>query len=59
MPFSFYIVVCWIGDKFVRAKKTKHIPAVFTKQKTKDVLSNLKSTSTNKNRKACQIILKY
>ncbi len=33
-----------IGDKFVRAKKTKHIPAVFTKQETKDVLSNLKST---------------
>ena len=33
-----------IGDKFVRAKKTKHIPAVFTKQETEDVLSNLKGT---------------
>lgn len=33
-----------IGDKFVRAKKTKHVPAVFTKQETKDVLSKFKTS---------------
>jgi len=30
-----------IGDKFVRAKRTKHIPVVFTKEEAKNVLSNL------------------
>jgi len=30
-----------IGDKFVRAKRTKHIPVVFTEEEAKNVLSNL------------------
>ena len=30
-----------IGNKFVRAKRTKHIPVVFTKEEAKNVLSNL------------------
>ena len=30
-----------IGDKFVRAKRSKHIPVVFTKEEVQNVLSKL------------------
>ena len=30
-----------IGNKFVRAKRSKHIPVVFTKEEVENVISNL------------------
>jgi len=37
-----------IGDKFVRAKKSKHIPVVFTKEEVNIVLCLISNNTTQK-----------